>query len=109
SPLDTRTREWRRADWGRVLLSDTVGFIRDLPHHLVASFKATLEEARQARLLLHVVDASSPRAQDRIRPVVAVRKELGVDSKPTLLVLNKADAVADPSHLHVLMRHHPKA
>ena len=52
STLDTRTRQWRLEDWGRVLLSDTVGFIRDLPHHLIASFKATLEEARQARLLL---------------------------------------------------------
>ena len=60
STLDTRTRQWHLKDWGRVLLSDTVGFIRDLPHHLVASFKATLEEARQARLLLHVVDASNP-------------------------------------------------
>src|SRR5262249_39767398 len=53
STLDTRTRQWRLPDWGRVLLSDTVGFIRELPHHLIASFKATLEEARQARLLLH--------------------------------------------------------
>ena len=60
STLDTRTRQWHIKDWGRVLLSDTVGFIRDLPHHLVASFKATLEEARQAKLLLHVVDASNP-------------------------------------------------
>ena len=50
STLDTRTRQWHLKDWGRVLLSDTVGFIRDLPHHLIASFKATLEEARQARL-----------------------------------------------------------
>ena len=60
STLDTRTRQWHIKDWGRILLSDTVGFIRDLPHHLIASFKATLEEARQARLLLHVVDASNP-------------------------------------------------
>src|SRR5207237_2806470 len=67
STLDTRTRTWAIKDWGKVLLSDTVGFIRDLPHHLVASFKATLEEARQARLLLHVVDASSPTAEDQVR------------------------------------------
>ena len=60
STLDTRTRQWHLKDWGRVLLSDTVGFIRELPHHLIASFKATLEETRQARLLLHVVDASNP-------------------------------------------------
>ena len=71
STLDTRTRQWHLKDWGRVLLSDTVGFIRDLPHHLVASFKATLEEARQARLLLHVVDASNPHAEEQIKAVNA--------------------------------------
>jgi GTPase len=109
STLDTRTRQWAIKDWGRVLLSDTVGFIRDLPHHLIASFKATLEEARQARLLLHVVDASSPVAEEQIQSVNAVLKELGCDTKPTLLVLNKADKVTDPSYLDVLMRHHPKA
>jgi GTP-binding protein HflX len=109
STLDTRTRQWAIKDWGRVLLSDTVGFIRDLPHHLVASFKATLEEARQARLLLHVVDASSPVAEEQIAAVNAVLKELGCDAKPTLLVLNKADKVADRSYLDVLLRRHPKA
>jgi GTP-binding protein HflX len=109
STLDTRTRSWAIKDWGKVLLSDTVGFIRDLPHHLVASFKATLEEARQARLLLHVVDASSPTAEDQVRAVNAVLAELGCDTKPTLLVLNKVDKVTDPSAMHVLMRHHPKA
>ena len=88
---------------------DTVGFIRDLPHHLVASFKATLEEARQARLLLHVVDAVKPEAEEQIKAVNAVLEELGCGDKPTLLVLNKADQVPDPSYLHVLKRHHPKA
>src|SRR6202043_3756894 len=78
STLDTRTRQWHIKDWGRVLLSDTVGFIRDLPHHLVASFKATLEEARQARLLLHVVDAGNLHAEEHIQAVVAVLKELEV-------------------------------
>ena len=58
--LDTRTRRWQLPGWGPVLLSDTVGFIRDLPHHLIASFRATLEEARQADLLLHVADAANP-------------------------------------------------
>src|SRR5208337_317830 len=77
STLDTRTRQWHIKDWGRVLLSDTVGFIRDLPHHLIASFKATLEEARQARLLLHVVDASNPGAEEQIKAVNQVLKELG--------------------------------
>jgi GTP-binding protein HflX len=109
STLDTRTRQWHVKDFGKVLLSDTVGFIRDLPHHLVASFKATLEEARQARLLLHVVDASSPQAEDQIQAVNAVLKDLGCDDKPTLLVLNKIDRVADLSFLQVLQAHHPRA
>jgi GTP-binding protein HflX len=109
STLDTRTRQWRLSDWGRVLLSDTVGFIRDLPHHLIASFKATLEEARQARLLLHVVDASNPHAEEQIQAVVVVLKELEVHDKPTLLVLNKVDRVPDPSFLQVLEAHHPRA
>src|SRR5207247_3578679 len=109
STLDTRTRQWHLKDWGRVLLSDTVGFIRDLPHHLVASFKATLEEVRQARLLLHVVDASNPHAEEQIQAVVAVLKELKIDDKPTLLVLNKVDRVPDRSFLQVLEQHHPRA
>ncbi len=109
STLDTRTRQWRLADWGRVLLSDTVGFIRDLPHHLVASFKATLEETRQARLLLHVVDASNPHAEEHIVAVKKVLQEIGCTEKPTLLVLNKIDQLQDPSYLQVLEAHHPRA
>ncbi len=109
STLDTRTRQWHIRDWGRVLLSDTVGFIRDLPHHLVASFKATLSEARYAKLLLHVVDASSPQAEDHIRAVNAVLKELECHEKPTILVLNKVDQVQDQSVLQVLQAHHPRS
>ncbi len=109
STLDTRTRKWHLKDWGRVLLSDTVGFIRELPHHLVASFKATLEETRQARLLLHVVDASNPYAEEQIKAVIKVLEELGCAKKPTLLVLNKIDRVPDPSLLQVLQQHHPRA
>ena len=123
STLDTRTRQWRlkakdekktekRAESSfscRVLLSDTVGFIRDLPHHLIASFKATLEEARQARLLLHVVDASNPTAEDQIRAVNDVLKELGCGDRPTLLVLNKVDRIPDLAFLQVLQQHHPRA
>ena len=109
STLDTRTRQWHLKDWGRVLLSDTVGFIRDLPHHLVASFKATLEETRQARLLLHVVDASNENAEEQIKAVNKVLKELGCADKPTLLVLNKIDRVADPSLVQILQSHHPRA
>jgi len=109
STLDTRTRQWHLKDWGRVLLSDTVGFIRDLPHHLIASFKATLEETRQARLLLHVVDAGNETAEEQIKAVNQVLKELGCGDKPSLLVLNKADRVKDPSYLQVLQSHHPRA
>src|SRR5829696_8962831 len=90
--LDTRTRRWQLPNWGPVLLSDTVGFIRDLPHSLVASFKATLEEARQADLLLHVADASNPAVFQQISAVFAVLAEIGIDSKDALLVLNKIDA-----------------
>ena len=93
--LDTRTRRWRLPGWGPVLLSDTVGFIRDLPHRLIASFKATLEETRQADLLLHVADASSPLVDVQIAAVRGVLEELSVDEKDTLLVLNKIDAVPD--------------
>jgi GTP-binding protein HflX len=109
STLDTRTRQWHLKDWGRVLLSDTVGFIRDLPHHLVASFRATLEETRQARLLLHVVDASNPVAEEQIKAVNRVLKEIDCAAKPTLLVLNKVDRVSDRSYLDVLEKHHPRA
>ena len=109
STLETRTRQWRLKEWGKVLLSDTVGFIRDLPHHLVASFKATLEETMQAKLLIHVVDASSPQVEDQIDAVKKVLSELGCDTKPTLLVLNKVDKIADESILHVLQARHPSA
>jgi GTP-binding protein HflX len=104
--LDTRTRKWRFRGGGAALLSDTVGFIRNLPHSLVASFKATLEEARQADLLLHVVDASSPEAEMQVRAVVEVLDELGLKDHPTLLVLNKVDKAPDPSFLDVLRAHH---
>jgi len=107
--LDTRTRRWQYKGGGHVLLSDTVGFIRNLPHELVASFKATLEEARQADLLLHVVDASSPEAEKQISAVKAVLEELGLAEHPTLLVLNKADRVPDRSFLDVLRAHHDES
>ena len=75
--LDTRTRSWTIPNWGDVLLSDTVGFIRNLPHHLVASFRSTLAEARHADLLLHVVDAGHPDVEQHIRTVNDVLSDLG--------------------------------
>jgi GTP-binding protein HflX len=107
--LDTRTRRWPVPGLGTVLLSDTVGFIRDLPHHLVASFKATLEEARRANLLLHVVDASNPAAPEQIQAVSDVLEQLECGEHATLLVLNKVDAIEDRSILDVLRSQYPEA
>lgn len=107
--LDTRTRRWQLPGWGTVLLSDTVGFIRDLPHSLVASFKSTLEETRQAELLLHVADASSPTVFNQISAVYGVLTELGIEEKDTLLVLNKIDAIHDPATLNCVLDRYPNA
>jgi GTP-binding protein HflX len=107
--LDTRTRRWRLPGWGPVLLSDTVGFIRDLPHRLIASFKATLEETRQADLLLHVADASSPLVDGQIAAVRGVLEELGIDEKDTLLVLNKIDSLPDRPARDALLARYPRA
>jgi GTP-binding protein HflX len=89
--LDPTTRRLRLATNQNVLLTDTVGFIRKLPHGLVESFKATLEEVVQADLLLHVVDVSHPRAEEQMQSVDAVLKEIGAEGKPTLMVFNKTD------------------
>ncbi len=107
--LDTRTRRWQLPGWGPVLLSDTVGFIRDLPHDLIASFKATLEEARQADLLIHVADASNPEARHQIAAVYAVLEELEIESKDIVLALNKMDQVRDTASLRALLDRYPNA
>ncbi len=107
--LDTRTRRWQLPGWGPVLLSDTVGFIRDLPHHLVASFKATLEEARQADLLLHVADASNEAVFDQIASVYKVLEELKIEEKDTLLILNKVDAAGSRHNIDQLLARYPNA
>jgi GTP-binding protein HflX len=107
--LDTRTRRWYLPNWGTVLLSDTVGFIRDLPHFLVASFKSTLEETRQADLLLHVADASNPNVFDQISSVYKVLSELEIEEKDTLLVLNKIDAIESPAMLNRVLDRYPNA
>ncbi|MHB9101748.1 MAG: GTPase, partial [Sulfuricella sp.] len=89
--LDTTSRKFFVADGGSVVLSDTVGFIKHLPHTLVAAFRATLEEAVAADLLLHVVDASSPSRDQQIEEVNKVLAEIGADHIPQLMVLNKID------------------
>jgi GTP-binding protein HflX len=95
--LDATTRRLVNPAREVLLLTDTVGFIRKLPHHLVASFRATLEEAREADVLLHVVDASHPDWEGQIRVVEKVLAELDLADRPTIVVFNKLDAVRDPA------------
>jgi GTP-binding protein HflX len=102
--LDTRTRQWRLPDGRVVLLSDTVGFLERLPHHLVASFHATLEETLQADLLVHVVDAAHPDALQQIAAVDGVLAQLSRSTQADILALNKVDAVAEPLALQLLAR-----
>jgi GTP-binding protein HflX len=97
--LDTRTRKWKVESGAEALLSDTVGFVNHLPHHLVASFKATLEEAVNADLLLHVVDASSEDVFEQMASVKTVLDELGCGKKEMLTLLNKIDVVRNMSLL----------
>jgi GTP-binding protein HflX len=107
--LDTRTRKWSPARGVEVLLSDTVGFVRKLPHQLVASFKATLEETINADLLLHVIDVSNVDALRQMESVNAVLDEIDCGRKPTLLVLNKIDAIKDMSQLEMIETVFPDA
>ncbi|MEL6429212.1 MAG: GTPase HflX [Planctomycetota bacterium] len=100
--LDTRTRRWELPDRRTVLLSDTVGFLQRLPHHLVASFHATLEETLHADLLLHAVDASNPDASHQMRAVEEVLEDVSPHLTPDIVVFNKIDRVADRIDLAVL-------
>jgi len=107
--LDTRTRRWTLARGAQVLLSDTIGFVKDLPHQLIASFKATLEEAVNADLLVHVVDVSNPEAFNQIDSVNKVRAEIGCGRHPTLLALNKLDIARKAGDVEVLQTLYPEA
>ncbi|MCP4847243.1 MAG: GTPase HflX [Verrucomicrobiaceae bacterium] len=102
--LDTTTRKLEMADGQTLLLTDTVGFVRRLPHGLVESFKATLEEAVLADFLVHVVDASSPNIQEHYQTTLDVLKELGADEKRMILAINKSDLV-DIDRQHELVAH----
>ncbi len=93
--LDTTTRKYRLPDRKEILLIDTVGFIKKLPHTLVAAFRSTLEEATEADVLIHLIDASHPEAQAQAEATLAVLKELKAEKKPIITVLNKIDAVED--------------
>ena len=107
--LDTKTVRWELGEGRSVLLSDTVGFVRDLPHHLVASFRATLEETIHANLLLHLVDVSSPAAWRQMESVDEVLDSLGCDKVPQITLLNKVDIADDSSVAEMLVCHRPDA
>jgi GTP-binding protein HflX len=107
--LDTTTRRFELPDGQQALLTDSVGFVRRLPHDLVESFKATLEEALLADFLLHVLDASDPRAYRFYETTLKVLDELGAADKRSLVVLNKIDAITDPAWRTQLERHFDQA
>jgi GTP-binding protein HflX len=107
--LDPLVRRVRLRGGLEALVIDTVGFIRKLPHHLVASFKSTLEEAADADVLLHVVDLSHADYEDQMTVTSEVLAALGMQDRPVVVVFNKADAVADPSVIERAVRLHPDA
>jgi GTPase len=107
--LDPTTRQFMLPNNQKVLLTDTVGFIRKLPHTVIESFKATLEEVREADLLIHVVDLSHPSFQEQIQAVHAVIRELEADGKQMLTVFNKIDAVGNPELVAAQVRRTPNS
>lgn len=106
--LDTTTRKFTLGNNQDILLVDTVGFIRKLPHLLVAAFKSTLEEATTADILLHLVDVSHPMAEEQAATTHEVLKELGAGNKTVITVLNKIDVCDDPSRIHRLRMTYPR-
>ena len=107
--LETTVRALQPEVEPRILVSDTVGFIRELPHGLVTSFKSTLDEALEASLLLHVVDGSDPAHRRHMETTAAVLAEIGAGAIPVRLVLNKCDRVTDAAELAALANGHPGA
>lgn len=107
--LDTTTRKVALPNNQPLLLTDTVGFVRKLPHRLVEAFKATLEEAAQADFLIHLLDAGSPEVVEFYDTTMKVLAELGAADRPMLMVFNKIDQVTDPAVLHGLRTHFPDA
>jgi GTP-binding protein HflX len=99
--LDPTTRKVTLESGKEVLVTDTVGFIRKLPHELVEAFKSTLEEVLYADLLIHVVDGSNKDYDKQIKVVLDVLKELGADNRPMVTVINKMDKVEDMAAIHI--------
>jgi len=107
--LDPTTRRIPLGRNGSLLLTDTVGFVRNLPHHLVEAFKSTLEEAADADLLVHVVDASDPESETHMATTEKVLHEIGAGEAPRLVVFNKVDLVTDEGLLSGFMERHQGA
>jgi GTP-binding protein HflX len=105
--LDPTTRSLTLPNRQRLLLTDTVGFLRKLPHTLIESFKATLEEVSEADLLIHVIDLSHPRVDEHIEAVNSVTKELSAFGKQTLMVFNKIDALENDELMGVYTKRFP--
>lgn len=96
STLDTTTRSLMLDNTQEILLTDTVGFIRKLPHHLVEAFKSTLEEAKYADIIIHVVDASNPQMDEQMHVVYETLRQLGAEGKPVVTLFNKQDLLENP-------------
>lgn len=104
--LDPTTRMLELSKGTKIYLTDTVGFIRKLPHHLIEAFKSTLEEAKYADIILHVVDASNPQMEDQMRVVYDTLQELEVTNKKIVTLFNKQDKLAEEQILHDLNANH---
>jgi len=107
--LDSTIRRVRLNDEHEMLLGDTVGFIRKLPHNLVASFKSTLDEVREADILLHVVDITHPQFREQMHVVMNVLEDLGVHQKPMLIIFNKIDKLKEIGFIGTLKKQYPSA
>ncbi|MFK7961213.1 MAG: GTPase HflX [Phycisphaerales bacterium] len=107
--LSTRVERWDLGGGNACMLSDTVGFVRDLPHHLVASFRSTLEETIDAQLLLILVDASDEAAEMQLNTVLETLDSIGATEQPRCIVVNKVDCLESPAHALAWLNRHPEA
>lgn len=107
--LDTTVRKVKLKNGNEILLSDTVGFIRKLPHDLVASFKSTLSESIEADILLHVIDASHPNFKAQIEAVMAVLNDIEIADKPMIMVFNKVDKIQYEERKSALRKNYPES
>ncbi|MBK8944822.1 MAG: GTPase HflX [Ignavibacteriae bacterium] len=105
--LDSTTRSFELSPKKKILITDTVGFIRKLPHHLVASFKSTLNVVKEADLILHVIDITNPFFEDHIKVVEETLESLECKNKPTIKIFNKIDALEDKSKIDYVKNHFP--